>query len=170
MISTINKNEARHAFCRHILKMECKVTSSKNRLYRAIAGVIIIVIIVAVVFYYWQTHTNLVKITEFRKTNGGNTGDYTIYIFKVKVANEGVNTVTDLTVIVKVLGNGSELGRDTHLLLSLSSGQETPETDYTPGQLDQPGIETNATIGVTLSAVATVALNGVILDQVTISF
>ncbi len=112
------------------LKTGLKVTISKNRLYKAIAGVIIIVIIIVVVFYYWQTHTNLVKITEFKQTSGGSAGEFLPYIFKVKVANEGVNTVSELTVLVRVLANGSELGRDNHLLLSLSSGQETPETDY----------------------------------------
>lgn len=151
----------------HFVNTEWKkglnVTISKNRVYKAIAGVIIIVIIIVVVFYYWQTHTNLVKITEFSKPITGSAGDYLTYTFKVKVVNEGVNTVTDLTVLVKVLGNGSELGRDNHLLLSLSSGQETPQTDY--GMI----INLNDTIGRALSAVATVTLNGVVLDQASMS-
>jgi len=140
-----------------------RMAGNKNTLYKAIAGVIIIVVIIAVVFFYWQTHTNLVKITKFSERTTGSAGEYIPYTFSVIVKNQGINTVDDVTVLVRILGNTSELGRDSHLLLSLASGQETPETDYSMF------IEMNATIGVTLTAVATLNMSGIILDQVSIS-
>ncbi len=81
-----------------------------------------------------------------------------IYDFDLKVANQGINDVSNLTLTVKVLGNGSELGRESHYPVNLRSGQEVDQSFGI-------SVDMNATIGQVISYVATVELNGNILDK-----
>lgn len=80
-----------------------------------------------------------------------------IYLFTVKIANQGHNDVSGLTLVVKVLGNGSELG-STSLLLSIPSGQERTEN---------LGIDLNKndTVENTFNYVATLELDGRVVDE-----
>lgn len=130
---------------------------NRKRLYSAVAIILIAIVAVAFFVYYGQSTTNFVKITYFAKTGGGETADDMIYLFTVKIANQGHNDVSGLTLVVKVLGNGSELG-STSLLLSIPSGQERTEN---------PGIDLNKndTVGNTFTYVATFELDGRVVDE-----
>jgi hypothetical protein len=144
-------------------KQKDNPTANRKRLYKAATIIVIVAVALAFIAYYWQSTTDLVRIAEFAKTDGGQTTEQVIYGFNVKIANQGHNDVSDLTLVVKVLGNGSELGRTTQLLNTLRSGQEiTPVGVYII-------VDTNGTVGSTLSCVATVELNGKVLDERTIA-
>lgn len=135
------------------------MTINRKRLYVAIAGIIIIVIIVASFAYYWQSRTNVLRIIEFTKRGPSQVPDMVIYSFKVRVANQGVNDVSGWTAVVKVLGNGSELARDSHAMRPLYRGQEVRDENF--GVI----LNTTDTIDRILSFVATVEINGTILHQ-----
>jgi hypothetical protein len=119
---------------------------NRKRLYSAVAIILIAIVAVAFFVYYWQS-----------KTGGGETADDMIYLFTVKIASQGHNDVSGLTLVVKVLGNGSELG-STSLLLSIPSGQERTEN---------AGIDLNKndTVGNAFSYVATFELDGRVVDE-----
>lgn len=84
--------------------------------------------------------------------------------FIVNITNQGHNDVSGLTLVVKVLGNESELGTPyTQLLDTLPSGQEVTPRDVVIT------VNTTETVGATLSYVATVELDGRVLDERTIA-
>lgn len=86
-----------------------------------------------------------------------------IYSFKVKVANQGVNDVSGWTAMVRVLGNGSELARDSHAMRPLYAGQEVEDDEF--GAI----LNTTDTADKILTFVATVEINGTILHQANLS-
>lgn len=143
-------------------KHSSKAKSSKKRLYGTAAVIIIAIIIAASIVYYWQSRTNFVRITKFIKSGGGQTPDEMIYGFDLKVANQGINDVNNLNLAVRVLGNGNELGRWTDYPFNLRSGQEV---DQSYGI----SVGMNATFGQVISYVATIELNGTILDEARIT-
>lgn len=135
------------------------MTINRKRLYVAIASIVIVVVIVAFFVYYWQSRTNALRIIEFSKRGPSQVPDMVIYSFKVRVANQGVNDVRGWTAVVKVLGNGSELARDSHAMRPLYRGQEVWDENF--GVI----LNTTDTIDRILSFVATVEINGTILHQ-----
>jgi hypothetical protein len=144
-------------------KQKDKATVNRKRLYKVAAIVVIVAVVLAFTAYYWQSTTDLVRITEFYETNEGQTTEQVIYGFTVKIANQGHNDVSNLILVVKVLGNGSELDRATRSLFILRSGQEViPSAVYT-------AVNTTDTVGSTISYVATVESNGRVLDERTIA-
>lgn len=52
-------------------KQNHKATINRKILYRAVAIIVIAVVAVAFIVYYWQSTTNMVRITYFAKTGGG---------------------------------------------------------------------------------------------------
>ena len=145
------------------MKKGRRVAIDRKRLYVAIAGVVIIVIIVASFAYYWQSRTNALRIIDFSKRGPSQVPDMVIYSFVLRVANQGVNDVSDWTAVVKVLGNGSELARDSHAMRPLYSGQEVEDDEF--GAI----LNTTDTADKILTFVATVEINGTILHQASIS-
>lgn len=144
-------------------KQNHKATISRKRLYRAVAIIVIAIVAVAFIVYYWQSTTNVVRITGFQESGGGQVPGEVLYGFTVKIANQGRNDVSGLTLVVKVLGNGSEIGRDSHPFITVRSGQEIEDDDF--------GIWLNSTdtVGKTLSYVATLELDGKVLDEARLS-
>ncbi len=140
-------------------KQNHKATINRKRLYRAVAIIVIAIVAVAFIVYYWQSTTNIVRITYFAKTGGGETPDDMIYSFTVNITNQGHNDVSGLTLVVKVLDNGNELGNKT-VLLSIPSGQEWTEKPF----ID---LNKNDTVGKTFSYLATLELDGKVVDEKT---
>ena len=141
------------------------MAGKRRRLYAIVAVIVIIVVSTAFFIYYWQSHSNLVRIKDFFKSGGGQAGEYLILGFTVKMENQGVNDVTGLIMVVKVLGNGTELAQDGHPLRpnTLFRGEEREDEEL--GVI----INMTETIDETLSAVAWIELNGAILDQANLS-
>lgn len=140
-----------------------KVKLGKKKLYSLIASIVLVVVIVAFAAYYWESGTNIAKITQFSKTGGGQTPEQVLYRFSLKVENQGINDISGLTLRVKVLGDGAELGSDYLPLQTLPHGQE-----YTPGDL---GVWVNITdIGSkTITFAATLELDNKTIDEVTLT-
>lgn len=130
-------------------------------LYSLITGIVLVIVIVAFVAYYWESSTNIAKITRFSKTSGGETPEQVLYRFSLKVENQGMNDISGLTLRVKVLGDGAELGSEYLLLPTLPHGQE-----YTPGDM---GVWVNITeiSSKTITFAATLELGNRTIDEVT---
>jgi hypothetical protein len=139
--------------------------AGNKKLFVLIAALITVAVVVAFFTYYRQQAVNLVRIKEFFKSGGGQAEEVLIFKFTVKVENQGVNDVTGLIVAVKVLGNGSELAQDAHLLHPnrLLSGEVREDSDFAMM------ININDTVGNALSAIAWIELNGAVLDQTNLS-
>jgi len=140
-----------------------KVTVSKKTLYRLIGIVAIVIVVVAPYFYYKQLTTNVVVITEFRKHPVTDVvGDTARWPFTVKVENRGSNDVSNLVLIVRILGNGSELGRDSGALSTMQVGQV--RTFIMSIYLDIDVIR-----GKILSSTATLELEGEVINTMKLS-
>lgn len=135
----------------------------KRKLYILITGIVLVIVIGASAAYYWESRTNIAKITRFSKDNGGQTPEQVLYRFSFKVENQGINDISGLTLRVKVLGDGAELGSEHLLLQTLPSGQEKD-----PGFL---GVWVNVTdIGSkAITFAATLELDNRTIDEVTLT-
>ena len=133
----------------------------KKKLYSLVTGIVLIIVIVAFVAYYWESRTNIAKITRFSKTGGGQTPEQVLHRFSLKVENQGTNDISGLTLRVRVLGDGTELGSDYLPLQTLPHGQE-----YTA---DDMGVWVNITeiSSKTIAFAATLELGNRTIDEVT---
>lgn len=133
----------------------------KKKLYSLVTGIVLIIVIVAFVAYYWESRTNIAKLTRFSRTGGGQTPEQVLYRFSLKVENQGINDISGLTLRVKVLGDGTELGSDHLPLQTLPHGQE-----YTA---DDMGVWVNITeiSSKTITFTATLELGNKTIDEVT---
>lgn len=138
----------------------------KKKLYILITGIVLVIVIVAIAAYYWESKTNIAKITWFSYSIGGTLTEpveQVLYKFYFKVENQGTNDISGLTLRVKVLGDGAELGSEHLLLQTLPHGQEKD-----PGFL---GVWVNVTdIGSkTITFAATLELDNRTIDDVTLT-
>lgn len=101
-----------------------KFKLGKKKLYSLITSIVLVIVIVAFAAYYWESRTNIAKLTQFSKTVGGQMPEQVLYRFSLKVENQGINDISGLTLRVKVLGDGAELGSDYLPLQTLPHGQE----------------------------------------------
>jgi len=117
--------------------------------------------------YLKQSTTNDVVITSFEKGSGSvvgpsNNQDF-IYPFNVTISNRGSNDVSDLTLIVQVLGNGNVLGSDTTQVGTLQAGyQDSFSTSVT--------FSGNAALGETQTYAALLEQNGVVINQMNLGY
>ncbi|HUW48891.1 MAG TPA: hypothetical protein VMW36_09155, partial [Patescibacteria group bacterium] len=87
-----------------------KVKLGKKKLYSLIAGIVLVIVIVAFAAYYWESRTNIARITQFSKTIGGTIPEQVLYKFSLKVENQGTNDINGLTLRVRILGDGIQIG------------------------------------------------------------
>jgi hypothetical protein len=135
----------------------------KKKLYSVITGIVLVIVIVAFAAYYWESRTNIAKITQFSKTGGGQASEQVLYRFSVKVENQGTNDINGLTLRVRILGDGTQIGDEDYLLESLLRGQEFTSDDL--------GVWVNITdIGSkTITFAATLELDNKTIDEVTLT-
>ena len=140
-----------------------KVGLGKKKLYTLIASIVLVIVIVAFAAYYWESRTNIAKITQFSKTGGGTLPEQVLYRFSVEVENQGTNYINGLTLEVRILGDGTQIGGEDYDLGSLLRGQEFTSDDL--------GVWVNITdIGSkTITFAATLELDNRTIDEVTIS-
>jgi hypothetical protein len=109
-----------------------------------VVGIVVLVLVllagvgvVSISGFFKQTGTTTdVVITYFGKQSGysgGSTNNqYFIYPFNVTIVNQGSNSVSGLSVVVEVLGNGNILGSQTQQIGTLNGGnQESFTTQVT---------------------------------------
>jgi len=139
-----------------------KVRLGKKKLYSLITGIVLIIVIVAFAAYYWESRTNIAKITQFSETIGGTIPEQVLYKFSLKVENQGTNDIDGLTLGVRILGDGIQIGGENSSLGSLLRGQE-----YTT----EVGVWVNITdIGSkTITFAATLELDNRAIDEVTLT-
>ena len=144
-------------------KPEERVTISKKTLYGIIVGIIIIF---AGILIYLNTSrpsspTYNVKIISFAKEEGYLVGETMVFPFTIEVENLGSSDVSGLDVVVKVLGDRTELDSDTTHLSTLRVGHSLriSATCY---------VNENNLLGKDISYVATVYLGNAVLDESTL--
>jgi hypothetical protein len=140
-----------------------KVKLGKKKLYSLITGIVLVIVIVAFAAYYWESGTNIAKITQFSKTGGGQTPEQVLYRFSVKVENQGTNDINGLTLKVRILGDGIQIGGEDYPLQSLLRGQEFTSDDL--------GVWVNITdiSSKTITFAATLELDKRTIDEVTLT-
>jgi hypothetical protein len=140
-----------------------KVKLGKKKLYSLIASIVLVIVIVAFAAYYWESRTNIARITQFSKTSGGQAFGQVFYRFSVEVENQGTNDINGLTLRVKILGDGIEIGGEYTILQSLLRGQKFTSDDL--------GVWVNVTdIGSkTIEFAATLELDNRAIDEVTLT-
>jgi hypothetical protein len=140
-----------------------KAKPGKKKLYSLITGIVLIIVVVAFAAYYITSRTSIVKITQFNTTGTSHLPDQVLYRFSVTIENQGINDISGLTLRVKVLGDGVELGSDYFPLQTLLHGQK-----WTP---DDVAVWVNLTDigGKTISFSATLDLGNRTIDEMTIS-
>jgi hypothetical protein len=140
-----------------------KVRLGKKKLYSLIASIVLVIIITAFVAYYWESRTTIAKITQFFKTGGGQSPDQVLYRFSIQVENQGTNDIKDLTLRVRILGDGIQIGGEYYVLQSLLRGQEFTSDDL--------GVWVNITdVGTkAITFAATLELDNKTIDEVTLT-
>ena len=140
-----------------------KAKLGKKKLYTLIASIVLVSVIVAFAAYYWESGTNIAKITQFYKTGGGQAAEQVLYRFSVEVENQGTNDIHGLTLRVRILGDGTQIGGEDYDLGSLRRGQEFAS--------DELGVWVNTTdIGSkTITFAATLELDSKTIDEVTLT-
>jgi len=140
-----------------------KAKPGKKKLYSLVTGIVLIIVVVAFAAYYLASTTNIAKITQFNRTGDAHVLDQMLYRFSVNVENQGRNDISGLTLRVKVLGDGVELGSDYFPLQTLLHGQK-----WTP---DDVAVWVNLTDigGKTISFSAALDLGNRTIDEVTTS-
>jgi divalent metal cation (Fe/Co/Zn/Cd) transporter len=140
-----------------------KVKLGKKRLYTLIASIVLVIVIVAFAAYYWESGTTIAKITQFSKRLGGQIPEQVLYVFSVKVENQGTNNINGLTLGIRILGDGIQIVGENYTDWSLPRGQEFTNNDW--------GIWVNITdIGSkTITFAATLELDNKTIDEVTLT-
>jgi len=140
-----------------------KVKLGKKKLYSLIASIVLVIVIVAFAAYYWESRTNIARITQFIKTGGGQTSEQVLYRFSGEVENQGTNDINGLTLRVRILGDGIQIGGEYTILQSLLRGQKFTSDDL--------GVWVNITdIGSkTITFAATLELDNKTIDEVTLT-
>jgi hypothetical protein len=125
---------------------------------------VLIVVVLAVALGYVLINSNTnqtdnVRITEFTKlaAEDQNNG-YMYWPFRVKIANIGSNDVSGWNLVLRFLGDGAELGRDTTQLTTFNSGYERI---YTMGVT----LGYNVPLGKTITYEVTLSQGDKILDE-----
>ena len=140
-----------------------KVKLGKKKLYSLIASIVLVIVIVAFAAYYWESGSNIARITQFSKTGVGQIPEQVLYVFSVKVENQGTNDINGLTLGVRILGDGIQIGGENYTDWSLPRGQEFTNPDW--------GVWVNITdIGSkTITFAATLELDSKTIDEVTLT-
>jgi len=110
---------------------ERKVRISRKTIYVIVVVLVLVASAVVMTHLLSPSSTTAVKIVRFflvdepdHLTIGVHMeGDEMIFPFYVKVENQGSNNVSNLVVVVKVLGDHSELGSDTASIETLQAGR-----------------------------------------------
>jgi len=140
-----------------------KVKLGKKRLYTLIASIVLVIVIVAFAAYYWESGTTIAKITQFSKRLGGQIPEQVLYVFSVKVENQGTNNINGLTLGIRILGDGIQIVGENYTDWSLPRGQEFTNPDW--------GVWVNITdIGSkTITFAATWELDNKTIDEVALT-
>jgi hypothetical protein len=135
------------------------VNIGKKTLFLMVAIIIIVVAVVAFFALFRQSSTNKVRITNIAVQPAEITGYNVRWPITVTIENQGSNDVSGVTLVVKMLGDGSELGRDTAQLSTLIVGdQRTMNMSILTDTRGAGPLETRA-------YVATILLDNIILDE-----
>ena len=139
-----------------------KVKPGKKKLYSLIVSIVLVIVIIAFTAYYWEPRANIGKITQFSKTGGGQTPEQVLYRFSVEVENQGTNDIKGLTLRIRILGDGIQIGGE-YSMITLLRGQKFASDDL--------GVWVNTTDvgGKTITFVATLELNNRTIDEVTLT-
>jgi hypothetical protein len=122
---------------------------------------IFVIIIVCAFFLVTINIAGEVKITDFSKATLNNSG-YETDRFNVTVENQGNQAVSGLTVVVKTIIGGVELGRDSKQLTIINPGQ-TETLNFSVGFSYLVNIPDG-----TPTFTATIQIGAIVLDQKTL--
>jgi uncharacterized protein YpmB len=144
-------------------KSRGSVKPGRKKLYSLIVGIVLIILVVAFAGYYITSRTSIVKIIQFNRTGDAQIPDQVLYRFSVTIENQGIDDISSLVLRVRVLGDGVELGSDTHTRATLLHGQKwTPDEVAVWVSLTDIG-------GKIISFSAALDLGNRTIDEVTIS-